>query len=250
MKFVFNRSYNTMMFFRFIRLLIRILSGAHLSIVVWLYGTEYGSCSNMELPRLSQPGDLDAARLFQSNGTLFHAATFLDIVCITCILLLSKRERGSHDLTGIRSWVPMLMISYGIAFRARYTEGLLSDSQSCASLACPTTSYSVTLSGCPGDTGERGDGGEFDSFYIDWNARDSWCPIPRWYDVNAAQLCNGLTNIPDVASCYRYGCTYELTQYRYVGVRMLMYGSALLGALSLLPYSKREADMVFEKKYL
>ena len=73
----------------------------------------------------------------------------------------------------------------------------------------------------------------FLSTQTDWNLRLNYCPMPYFYykDAKARLSCTTLANTPDMASCYRYGCSSTHTPRTYysnrVGVGVLLIISAL-----------------------
>jgi len=212
------------------RMLLRMLPCAYVSMLIWLYVPELTTCGDMSLPTASVSTDLRVARERAARGSYYHAAAIVDVFSMMTIILASSKRAGYHDLRGYSRWVPVLMLSSGIAFRARYTHCVPNDPECCDGLGCPTTSYSVDLAGCAAQ-------GPVDSFYIDWHDRNNWCALPRWYQTtNAASLCGGLQNTPDVSSCYRYGCS-ALAPTRYYGARMLIWCSTLFAIMALVPYA-------------
>lgn len=213
------------------RMLLRMLPFAHISLLLWLYVPEITTCSDMELPTASVSNDLQVARERAARGSYFYAAAIVDVFSMIAIVLSSSVRAGYHDLRGYGRWIPVLMLASGIAFRARYTHCVPNDPECCDGLGCPTTSFSTDFAGCSSQ-------GPFDAFYIDWHDRNNWCALPLWYQTtNAASLCGGLQNTPDVASCYRYGCS-ALAPARYNGVRMVIWSSTLFAVLALVPYQK------------
>lgn len=220
------------------RLMVRMLPFAHVMLLAWLLVPEFTACSDMRLPVIHRGSDLETARFRASRGSYFYAAAGIDLFCMIVIVCVSSKRSGAHDLRGAMRWVPALMVASNIAFRARYTFCAPNDTECCDGLQCPISSYSTDFAGCASNQ-------EFDSFYIDWRDRSNWCAIPKWYQTsNAATLCNGLQNTPDVASCYRYGCS-TLSPERYNGVRIVIALSFLFALFSLLPYEAhpgREVD--------
>lgn len=217
------------------RVALRILAVTHVCLLIWTYGVEYDTCRDVSLPNLAAPSDFEASEKRAAMGKNFHSAAFFDVFCIILIFTTSSKKKGNHDMRGIARWIPAWMIAYSIAFRARHTYGDSSDKESCSSLNCPTTVFSVNLTGCKTFQG-------FDTFFIDWQVRSNWCAIPTWYnnDNNVLDVCpGGLINTPDVASCYRYGCEHT-PQHRYIAVRMILWSAVALAILALIPYCPME----------
>ena len=128
------------------------------------------------------------------------------------------------------------------------------DSECCDNLQCPDEIYTARLPGC-GILESRQDQG---FVAISWAYRDSFCPLPGWYgfrsNMNAtvaeeyrnvqtfvAKWCGGLYGTPDVASCYRYGCSSEVTPIPYYGIRMIVV-SVFVG-LTVVPERGRPISM-------
>lgn len=211
------------------RALLPMMACAHVVLLLWVHVPEITACSDMQLPTVSRISDLVVARNRASNGVWFYAASFVDVVSMAYVLLVSSPSAGRHDVRGYSRWVPAAMLVSTIAFRARYMFCTPNDPECCESLQCPTTDFTVALPGCSAST-----------FAVDWHSRQSWCPIPSWYTSHAAEVCNGLGNTPDVASCYRYGCS-ALAPLQYNGTRLIMWSSILFAVLSLVPYHTRGA---------
>lgn len=217
----------------FSRALLRLLLFAHLALLLWLSVPEITACSGMELPVKANPTDLVTARDRVSRGTYFYLASFIDVFAMVYIVSRSERVPGRHDLRGYSRLVPGVMLASTVVFRARYKYCTPNDPECCGSLNCPTTSSSLGLSGCP-DTPGR-------DFPINWNDRKSWCAMPSWYkDTDAATVCGGLAVLPDVASCYRYGCS-SLVPVQYYGTHMIMWSSIVFAILALVPYQASAA---------
>lgn len=213
------------------RALVRVLPVMHAVLCVWLYVPEFTTCKNMNLPYEIVANDLDVARARAKRGSYFHGATVIDLFGMILIVVASQKRVARHDLTGLARWLPVCMMSSNIAFRARYTFGWADDPESCDGLQCPTSRYSLDMSGCY-------NADSLYTFEVDWRNRDNWCALPHWYQTtNAASVCRGLENTPDVSSCYRYGCTKSVP-HRYVAVRMVIMSSFLFALVCLVPYSR------------
>lgn len=213
------------------RALVRILPVMHAALCVWLYVPEFGTCENMNLPYEMVSNDLTIARTRAKEGTYFHAATAIDLLSMMLIVAAFRVHGARHDLYGLARWLPVVMLVSNLAFRVRYTFGTSEDRESCGGLKCPVSRYSMDMEGCYNSD-------LLYTFEVDWRDRDNWCALPRWYQLtNAASVCRGLENTPDVASCYRYGCTKSVP-HRYVGVRMIIMSSFLFAIAALVPYSR------------
>ena len=220
----------------FSRALLRMMLFVHLALLLWISVPEVTACSGMDLPSFSNIGDVATARDRASRGAYFYLAPFIDVLAMAYIVSRSDPSPGRHDLRGYHRLVPGVMLVSTIAFRARYMYCTPNDPECCGSLQCPTTEYSLDLPGCPSTPGR--------DFPIDWNDRMSWCAMPSWYkDTEAARECGGLSVLPDVASCYRYGCS-ALVPVQYNGTRMIMWSSIVFAILALVPYEPRAARKV------
>lgn len=224
------------------RAVLPILAAAHLSILLWVNMPEMYSCANISLPAVAVLTDVTVSRDRAARGVYFHAASIVELVLMAYIVVRSRRVVKRHDLDGGDRWVSVLLIVVNMVARARYVYSTPLDMESCDSLMCPTTPYSSQLNGCQGADG-------VDSFYIDWNDRDNWCPTPKWYrdQPYAATMCGGLANIPDIAACYRYGCT-PLVPARYNAIRVLIWSSFLFALVALVPYTMAGSKLTTSKE--
>jgi hypothetical protein len=193
-----------------------------------------GACDGMELPAGQVLSDAVVSRERTFRGAHFYAAGVLEIGLICLCLLLSRPVHGMHDLKGAARWLPAALIVLNMCYRARYVYSTPYDGEACDALQCPTTQYSFNLPGCKNVGG-------LDAFTINWNIRQNWCPIPKWYRVHplAATMCGGLKSTPDVDACYRYGCT-NLVPVRYNMVRVLIWNAFLFAIVALVPYSSAD----------
>ena len=215
------------------RALLPIMACAHVILSLWVYVPEITACADMHLPTVSRLNDLIEAQDRASKGVYFYAALCIDIVCMVYITLVSSPSAGRHDIRGYSRWVPAIMLVSTISFRARYMYCTPHDPECCESLQCPTTAFAMSMPGCTANT-----------FPVDWHDRQSWCAMPSWYTSHAAKVCGGLASTPDVASCYRYGCS-PLVPVQYNGTRVIMWSSILFALLSLVPY---RTQVVYKKK--
>ena len=213
------------------RALLPMLACAHLSLLLWTIVPELTVCSGMALPAASVVTDVTIARERAARGSYFNAAALVELLGMAAVVFGSSKRSMRHDLAGKSRWLPALMIVTNMSCRARFVYSTPHDAESCRALNCPTTPYSAQLPGCQAASG-------VDAFYIDWNDRENWCPMPRWYREQpyAAALCGGLVATPDVASCYRYGCS-AMTSGRYNSVKVLIWSSLLFSILALVPYT-------------
>lgn len=209
------------------RALVPMMACAHIVVLIWVYVPEITACRNMQIPTATRMLDLAVAQARSSRGVWFYAACFIDVISMAYITLVSSPLAGKHDIRGYSRWVPALMIASTISLRARYMFCTPNDPECCESLQCPLDTNIVTLPGCSADT--------YAAFQIDWNERQNWCPMPKWYDSHAAKVCSGLANTPDVASCNLYGCS-PLVPLQYYGARVIMWNSLLFAVVSLVPY--------------
>jgi len=214
------------------RALLPMLACAHLSLLLWTIVPELTVCSGMALPAASVVTDVTIARERAARGSYFNAAALVELLGMAAVVFGSSKRSMRHDLAGKSRWLPALMIVTNMSCRARFVYSTPHDAESCRALNCPTTPYSAQLPGCQAASG-------VDAFYIDWNDRENWCPMPRWYREQpyAAMLCGGLVGTPDVASCYRYGCS-EMMAGRYNSVPVLIWSSFLFSIVALVPYTQ------------
>ena len=212
-----------------IRAILPILACSHLALLLWLSLPDINACSSQALPAGIHPRDIETAAERSKNGALFYLASFLDVIGIVYIILNSRKCASRHDLQGHHRWVPVLSIMSMIAFRSRYLYCASTDAECCANLKCPETTYAADFEGCS-DLARNA---------IIWSERENWCPVPKWYDQSGiVEICGGLHKLPDVASCYRYGCSTQ-APVRYYGNRVIMWSSVLFALLSLVPYEPR-----------
>ena len=211
------------------RALLPMMACAHVILLLWVHVPEITACSDMHLPTASRIPDVVVARDRASRGVYFYAASFIDVISMAYLTLVSSPSAGRHDVRGYSRWVPAIMLASTISCRARYMFCTPHDPECCESQQCQPTAFAVALPGCAANT-----------FAVDWHDRQSWCPMPGWYSSHAAEVCSGLGNTPDVASCYRYGCS-ALAPLQYNGTRMIMWSSILFSLLSLVPYQTQGA---------
>lgn len=204
----------------------------HAFLLLWYYVPEIGACDDLPLPRLQGTSDITVALDRQGRSYTFSLASVLEIAVMVLIVYCTRHEPKKLSLTGTARWLPMVLIVDALVLRARHI-GLGAcaphDPVCCSNLNCPDTAFTTVLPGCQSATG-----GVETWLPVKWGDRTSYCPLPPWYvNSNALELCRGLVGTPDVASCYRYGCSSVATPVPYYSVRLIT-GSVILFALLAL----------------
>ena len=193
--------------------------------------SEAGACDNTRLPDDSAFSDRQVASDRTFQGANFYSASVIELLLICTCILLSRKTSYAHDLKGSARWVPVFIIVLNMSCRARYVYSTPYDSKACNALGCPDTHTSYSFPQCV-----LGDGKS--AYVVKWGMRKNWCPVPDFYQKNPylVAACGGLKNTPDVASCYRYGCTSQ-TGIRYNIVRVLIWNAFLFATVVLVPYT-------------
>lgn len=161
----------------------------------------------------AKPSNSDVMVAFsrQHKSTAFDGAAFFEFVSMSCLL-------GGVQLPVL----PIALLVDAIAVRGRHI-GFGSctpfDNECCDALHC------FEFPACTSPP--------FLASITDWNNRLNYCPLPYFYykDARAKFACGTLSNTPDMASCYRYGCSRKHTPYQYFMVRVMF---VLLVVISLL----------------
>ena len=169
--------------------LCALLIGVYLCTLAVIYVKDVGACED--------PGASSAAPLRSDVATAIergkHAVTFdvastAEVAAMVLLLVAGKRSRA----------LATILLVDAIAVRARHI-GVVSctphDTQCCSALGC----YEFTACTSPPFLGAQ----------TNWKNRLNYCPLPYFYykDSTARLSCTSLSNTPDMASCYRYGCS-------------------------------------------
>lgn len=171
-----------------------------------------GTCDQLSKTD-AKPSHSDVMLSFsrQKKSLSFDSATFVEFVCMSCLL-------GGVQMPVL----PMILLVDAIAVRGRHI-GFGSctpfDNECCDALHC------FKFESCTSPP--------FLASTTNWNNRLNYCPLPYFYykDASAKFACGTLDNTPDMASCYRYGCSRKHTPYQYYMVRIMF---VLLVLISLL----------------
>ena len=189
-----------------------ILIGVYLFLLFFSHVYEIDACDDV-VANPVKPRQADVMTAIE-RGKL--AASFdISSVCESIILLLF--------LLGVESRVLCtVLLVFAIAVRARHVgvgQCTPNDTACCSALEC----YKFPACTAP----------PFLSTQTDWNLRANYCPMPYFYykDTNARLACTTLANTPDMASCYRYGCSEQHTPYTYYSNRV---GLGVLTAIVFL----------------
>ncbi len=212
----------------------------HAFLLMWYYVPEIGVCDDLPLPRLQGTSDVTVALDRQGRSYTFNLASVLEIVTMVMILFFARSAPKKLSLAGAARWLPMVLIIDALVLRGRHI-GLGAcaphDSACCDNLNCPDTAFTTTLAGCASATS-----GMETWLPIKWGDRTSYCPLAPWYvNSNALELCRGLAGTPDVASCYRYGCSSVATPVMYYSVRIITFNVVVFALLSLAARSPLHA---------
>ena len=162
----------------------------------------------------AKPTQSDVLVALQRSKTSvsFDRASFLEVVVMSC--LLSNVQSPAFGF---------VLINDLIAVRARHVgfgACTPNDRACCAELQC----YDFPSCTTP----------PFLSSTTDWNNRQNYCPMPYFYikDASARLACGSLANTPDMASCYRYGCSRKHVPYQYYMNRVMLVILCIIGFLS------------------
>lgn len=180
-----------------------LLIGVYLCMLAVIYIQDIGVCENPTGTSVKPlPADV-ATSIERSNlATTFNVASVVEVSGM--VLLLAGVQH--------RALANALLID-AIAVRARHL-GVGSctpyDTQCCSALGC----YEFTSCTSP----------PFLSVQTNWNNRLNYCPLPYFYykDSTARLSCTSLSNTPDMASCYRYGCSSMHTPFLHYVQRIAL----------------------------
>lgn len=213
---------------------IPLLAATHACLLAWMYIPEIGVCDGMRLPYEQVTDDMEIvlARIKQSESW-----DFVSVFEIFAMTVFAVHVGTKGTVTGGYKLLPFLLMTSTLVVRLRHM-GLLGcsdgDLHCCANMGCPNQDMTHSLPGC----GINFNSEKYGSLPIKWS-RTSFCPIPCWYSAAAAATpgdeqnckdlsgdirsnCYGLYGTPDVASCYRYGCSLAASPIPYYGVRLLL----------------------------
>lgn len=230
----------------FIRFGVPLLAATHVCLLAWQYIPEIGVCKHMRLPSsLRVTDDLDMVFLRNTHADAFNLVSVFELVvmCMTAVQL-------QYQPKVLRSFkvLPFLLMISTLVVRLRHMGPLgcaKDDKHCCGNLGCPDSDFTMELSGCMSAYTES----KYGYLPIEWS-RTSFCTIPCWYSELSAQTnpdnlqcknvagnvrdnCGGLYGTPDVASCYRYGCSVKASPIPYYGLRLLTANVIVFVCLSL-----------------
>jgi len=222
----------------------------HACLILWQYVPEMGVCEGLYVPARHASDDLSMAKDRSSRSIGFNMVSFLEIFIMFLVAANCNPGDGKKKQLvrgGVRL-LPLVLVVSTLVVRMRHigTMGCAEgDTQCCANLGCPDELYTSRLPGCRASENQ----GDMGFVAISWSFRNSFCPVPGWYSVapnrtyttmqrnvagNVLYNCGGLYGTPDVASCYRYGCSSVATPIPYYGVHMITFSVILFVAVSLL----------------
>lgn len=197
------------------RELLFIVSALHVSLIAVVHVQDVGVCGALAAGSSKpHPQDVRTALQRAGNADTFNLAAITEVMVILAMPLLP-------------SWrvLPTVLLVDAVAVRARHlgwggcTPG---DTRCCAELQC----YSFDNCKQPPYIGGS----------TNWNDRNNFCPMPHFYvkDSRAKVACRTLANTPDMASCYRYGCSSVHTPSQYWIQRCLLLSLIVVAILGLL----------------
>lgn len=228
-----------------VRFGVPFLAATHVCLLAWQYIPEIGVCENMRLPPERVTDDSETVALRNTHVDAFNLVSVFELVvmCATAThLSVSNTISGSFKL------LPFLLLVSTLVVRLRHMGPLgcsTGDEHCCGNLGCPDSPFTNELSGCMSAYTEN----TYGYLPIEWS-RTSFCTIPCWYSGLSSQThpndlqcknvagnvrsnCGGLYGTPDVASCYRYGCSVKASPIPYYGVRLLTANVIVFACLAL-----------------
>lgn len=232
--------------------LVPLIAATHAGLLKWQYVPELYVCDNISMPQVHTSDDIFTAIDRQSRSAEYSIVSVLELVVMFLVSYVCKGGQGMNKqlLQGGYRYLPLILVVSTLAIRLRHI-GLFGcvdgDPYCCGNLQCPDSMYTANLPGCSMQSDKQDQG----FVAISWAYRNSFCPLPGWYglpsnyNVNldiqsrnvqtyVARWCGGLYGTPDVASCYRYGCSSKATPIPYYGIRMVVANVILFVLLSLL----------------
>lgn len=233
-----------------------LVAAGHFFLLMWHYVPEIDACDGIVLPPNQVSTDMQTVRTRKERAESF------DVVCVfevAVMLLTLVTVYRTEKLTVVHRALPFFLLLSTFVVRLRHT-GILGcaadDPECCSNLNCPSANFTTTLPGCA--SSYYHDDGNFGMIPIQW-ARKSFCPVPCWYsnsslmnptNVNCKDRsgvvqarCGGLAGTPDVASCYRYGCSREATPIPYYGVRLITANVVAFVCLVLVHHSRIDQSL-------
>jgi len=206
--------------------LLLVLIAMHIGLLIQSYAPEAGACGHTYKHVLNTDlNALEVARQRDRNADTFAFAAVIESVGMLMMLA------GSQSRI-----VPSVLVIDALALRARHI-GMGGctpyDTRCCTELSCATTNYTTSLANCREKS--VGPAGISSTIKIDWQQRTNYCALPAFYtkDSLAEILCGNLENTPDVASCYRYGCSSENVPRQYYSTRIITANVLLIAILAL-----------------
>ena len=173
-----------------------------------------GSCDNLSKTN-AKPSQNDVLVSLQrlKLSSVFNRASVVEVIVMSFVL------SGSQSFL----W-GFVLLNDAIAVRARHIGFVActpNDKSCCEELEChkfPSCTSPPFLSST-----------------TNWNNRLNYCPMPYFYynDASAQSACGSLANTPDMASCYRYGCSRQHTPYQHYVVRVML---VLLCVISFMSF--------------
>lgn len=228
-----------------VRFGVPLIAATHACLLAWHYVPEIGACQDMRLPPEQVTDDIQVVLSRNARADAFDLVSVFELVamCIAAFYCILHRNIDSAF-----QLLPGLLLVTTLVVRLRHIGPLgcsSGDAQCCANLGCPDKDFTIELAGCM----SQFTGASYGYLPIEWS-RTSFCSIPCWYSDSASyspdpdmlqcknvvgnvqKNCGGLYGTPDVASCYRYGCSVNASPIPYYGVRMLTANVILFVLLS------------------
>lgn len=196
------------------KLVLVFLAAVHVGLISVAYAPDVNTCTALASTQ-SKPQPQDAATALHraSYADTFNVATALEVIALV-LLPFFPSER----------LLPSLLLVDVIAIRARHLGwGSCSpnDTRCCSALNC------FNFDNCQQPP--------FIEATTNWNDRRNYCPMPHFYvkDSKAKSACKYLSNTPDMASCYRYGCSKTHTPFQYWIQRSTVLSLVLISVIGL-----------------
>ena len=203
-----------------------VLIAMHIGLLIQSYATEAGACAHTYKRVLNTDlGALEVARQRDRNADTFALAAIIE----SAGMLMIAAGASSR-------LIPSILVVDALALRARHV-GLGGctpyDPKCCTELSCVTTNYTTSMANCREKT--IGKAGISSTIKVNWQQRTNYCALPAFYtkDSLAETLCGNLANTPDVASCYRYGCSSENVPRQYYSTRIITINVLVIAVLAM-----------------
>lgn len=219
------------------RYLLRILLQLHVGLLIYRYLPDRTACADEKWQSFSPESEANDYRTVLeriAEASLYEMVSAMETVVMLCIILWgtvrASRDNLASYLPDVGLLLPGLLMVSALSIRARHT-GIFGcatgDTECCGNMYCSDT-IGNSVPGCGITHKEDGSDG---ATVKNWSDRLAYCPMPNWYLPDNCG--DSLRGVPDLITCYQYGCSVDNTPIPYYSGRLEFATVVLFGIVAI-----------------